>query len=54
MALKQHSFLGNGRETVNGTTSVATQQILNKQDEMAAARERFGEHVPAEKVTIRE
>jgi hypothetical protein len=31
MGLKQHSFLGNGRETNNGTTSVARQQILNKQ-----------------------
>jgi hypothetical protein len=31
MALTQDSFLGNGRETNNGTTSVARQQILNKQ-----------------------
>jgi hypothetical protein len=31
MALKQYSFLGNGGETNNGTTSIARQQILNKQ-----------------------
>jgi hypothetical protein len=30
-ALKQYSFLGNGRETNNGTTSIARQQILNMQ-----------------------
>jgi hypothetical protein len=30
-ALK-HLFLGNGRETNNGTTSVARQQIINKQE----------------------
>jgi hypothetical protein len=29
MALKQHFFLGNSRETNNGTTSVARQQILD-------------------------
>jgi hypothetical protein len=27
---KQHSFVGNGREADNGTTSVARQQILDK------------------------
>jgi hypothetical protein len=29
-ALKQYSFLGKGRKTNSGTTSVARQQILNK------------------------
>jgi hypothetical protein len=29
-ALKQYSFLGNGRETNNATTSVSRQQILNR------------------------
>jgi hypothetical protein len=47
MALKQHSFLGNGRETDNGTTSVARQQILNKLEQTAVATERLGKHVPA-------
>jgi hypothetical protein len=28
----QHSFLGNGRETNNGTTSVAEQQTLYRQE----------------------
>jgi hypothetical protein len=31
LALK-YLFLGKGRKTNNGTTSVATQQILNKQE----------------------
>jgi hypothetical protein len=43
---KQHSFLGNSREADNGTTSVAMQQILNKQEYMAAAGKRLGKHVP--------
>jgi hypothetical protein len=29
MALKQYSFLGNGRETNNGTTSIGRQQTLD-------------------------
>jgi hypothetical protein len=29
-ALKQHLFIGNGHKTDNGTTSIARQQILNK------------------------
>jgi hypothetical protein len=53
-ALKRHLFLGNGSETDNGTTSVARQQILNKQEETAAAREWLGKDIPAEKVRIRE
>jgi cytochrome c5 len=40
-------FLGNGRETDNGTKSVARQQIISKQEQTAAARERLGKHVPA-------
>jgi hypothetical protein len=40
-------FLGNGREMNNVTTSIARQQILNKQEHMADARERLGKHVPA-------
>jgi hypothetical protein len=39
--------LGNGLEIDNGTTSFATQEILNKQEYTAAARERLGKHVPA-------
>jgi hypothetical protein len=31
-ALKQNSFLGDDRETDNGTTSVTRQQVLNKQE----------------------
>jgi hypothetical protein len=31
MALKQYSFLGNGRETNNVKTSVTRQQILDEQ-----------------------
>jgi hypothetical protein len=38
-ALKQHSFLGNGRETDNGTTFVVRQQILNQQEQTVTARE---------------
>jgi hypothetical protein len=44
-ALKQHSFLGNGRETDNGATSIDRQRILNKRDWKAATRERLGKHV---------
>jgi hypothetical protein len=44
---EQHSFLGNGRETDNGTTSVAREQILNKQEQTAASTERIGKRVPA-------
>jgi hypothetical protein len=47
MALKQHSFLGNGRETDNGTTSLAREQILNKQEQTTASIVRIGKHVPA-------
>jgi hypothetical protein len=43
---KQHSFLGNGRETDNGM-SVARQQIINKQGQMAAAMERLDKRAPA-------
>jgi hypothetical protein len=41
------SFLGNGCEAYNGTTSVPRQQILNKQEQTAAAKEGIGKHVPA-------
>jgi hypothetical protein len=53
MVLK-HSFLGNGRETDNEMTSIARQQILNKQVQMAPARERLSKHIPVETVSIRE
>jgi hypothetical protein len=46
MALKQHSFIGNGHKTNNGTMSVARRQIL-KQEQMATVREGFGKHIPA-------
>jgi hypothetical protein len=39
--------LDNGCETVNGTTLVASQQILNKQEYTAATRKRHGKDVPA-------
>jgi hypothetical protein len=45
--VKQRSFLGNSRETDNGTTSIARQQIHNKQEYKADARERLGKYVPA-------
>jgi hypothetical protein len=41
------TFLGSGRKTNSGTMSVARQQILNKQEKTAAARERLGKHVCA-------
>jgi hypothetical protein len=41
------TFLSNGRETDNATTSAAKQKILNKREWTAAARERFDKHVPA-------
>jgi hypothetical protein len=44
---EKHSFLGNGRETDNGTRPVARQQILDKQQQTAAAREQLGKQVPA-------
>jgi hypothetical protein len=47
MTLKQHSFLGNGSETDNGTMSVARQQILNKQEYTAAVKKPLGKHVSA-------
>jgi hypothetical protein len=40
---EKHPLLANGPET----TFIARQQILNKQDQMAAARELLSEHVPA-------
>jgi hypothetical protein len=46
-ALEQHSFLGNGRETDNGTTSVARQHILNKQEYTDGARVRLGKYFPS-------
>jgi hypothetical protein len=46
MALKQHSFLGNGREADNEMTSVSRQQILNKREQKAADGERLSKHVP--------
>jgi hypothetical protein len=42
----QQSFIGNGRETNNETRSVSRKQILNKQEWIFAASERFGKHVP--------
>jgi hypothetical protein len=45
-------FLGNGRERGNITASVARQQILNKKELTAAARERVGKQVPAEMDSI--
>jgi hypothetical protein len=41
------TFLGNGHKTNSGTMSVARQQILNKQEYTAAARERLSKHVLA-------
>jgi hypothetical protein len=41
------TFLSNGAEIDNGTTSAARHQILNKREWTAAARERLGKHVPA-------
>jgi hypothetical protein len=37
----------------NGTTSFTKQQVPNKQEQTVAAQQRFGKHVPAEKVSIR-
>jgi hypothetical protein len=51
---KQHSFLGNGSETNNGTTSVARERIINKKEPTATTREQLDKHVPAEKVSVRE
>jgi hypothetical protein len=41
------TFISRQRPRNKGTTSVAGQQILNKQEQTAAARERLGKHVPA-------
>jgi hypothetical protein len=54
IALKQHSFLGNDREVHSGTMSVTRKQILNKQEQTSAARERLGKPIHAETVNIRE
>jgi hypothetical protein len=40
-------LLGSDAETDNKTTFAARQQIVNKEEFMAAARERLGKHVPA-------
>jgi hypothetical protein len=45
-------FIGNGRERGNKVASVARQQILNKKELTAAARERVGKQVSAEMVSI--
>jgi hypothetical protein len=37
----------NVRETDNGTTPVAGQQILHKQEQGAVSRQRLGKHIPA-------
>jgi hypothetical protein len=50
----KHLFLGNGYKIDNGMTSVARQQILNKQEQTAAAREHLGKQVPAKTVSIQE
>jgi hypothetical protein len=42
---------GDSYETDNRMTSIARQQILNKHEQTAAARERLGEHVPVAKGT---
>jgi hypothetical protein len=44
---QKQQLLGNGREKDNGTASITTQQILNKQEYTAAAWEQLGKHVPA-------
>jgi hypothetical protein len=45
--IKQLSFLGNNHLADNGATSITRQQILNKQEQKAATRERLGKHYPA-------
>jgi hypothetical protein len=37
--------VGDGGETNKGTTSLSKQEILNKQEQKAAAREELGKHV---------
>jgi hypothetical protein len=54
MDMKQHSFLHNGRETDNGMTSIARQQILNMQEQTTTAEEWLCKNVPAEVVSTRE
>jgi hypothetical protein len=44
---EKQSLLVNGSETDNRMTSVARQQILNKQEWTAAAKELLGKHIPA-------
>jgi hypothetical protein len=44
---QKQSFLGNGSETDNGTTSIAKQKILSKQKKTTAPTERLDKHVPA-------
>jgi hypothetical protein len=44
-------LLGSNLETDNDTKFAARQQIFNKEEYTAAARERFGKQVPAEKDT---
>jgi hypothetical protein len=44
---QKQSFLGNGGETDNGTTSVTRQQFLTKQEQTAAAMKQLGKHVPS-------
>jgi hypothetical protein len=46
------SFLGSDRETSNGTTSAARQQIFNEQEYTAPARELLSKHVAAAKDTL--